>query len=78
VADYRAYTVGSDEHFIGYEPLVCADDAAAIERAKRLVEAHDIELWCGERLVKRLTAAGKADGDATSHEVIDGRMVPKR
>jgi hypothetical protein len=37
VAKYRAYTVGHDGHFIGFEPLVCADDADAIENAKRLV-----------------------------------------
>jgi len=52
--DYRAYTVGRDGHFIGFEPLVCGDDAEAIEKAKRLVRACDVELWCGLRLVIRL------------------------
>jgi hypothetical protein len=52
--DYRAYTVGRDGHFIGFEPLVCGDDAEAIEQAKRLVGACDVELWCGPRLVIRL------------------------
>jgi hypothetical protein len=56
VAEYRAYTVGRDGHFIGYQPLVCADDYEAIEKARRLVEGHDIELWSGARLVKRLIA----------------------
>jgi hypothetical protein len=54
VADYRAFTVGSDGHFIGFEPLICADDAEAIERAERLVDRQDVELWCGDRLVIRL------------------------
>jgi hypothetical protein len=54
VAEYRAYTVGSDGHFIGYEPLICDDDAEAVERAKRLVDGHDVELWSGPRLVIRL------------------------
>jgi hypothetical protein len=44
MADYRAYFVGRDGHFVGYEPLVCADDVEAIEKAKRLVDANDIEL----------------------------------
>jgi hypothetical protein len=35
--DYRAYTVGRDGHFTGFEPLVCADDAEAIEVATRLL-----------------------------------------
>jgi hypothetical protein len=55
VADYRAYTVGLDGHFTGYEPLVCADDAEAIERAKRLVAGRDVELWSGARLVVRFS-----------------------
>jgi hypothetical protein len=57
VTDYRAYTVGSDRHFVGYEPLVCVDDDEAIDKAKRLVDGRDIELWSGGRFVKRLNAA---------------------
>jgi hypothetical protein len=52
--DYRAYTVGNDGHFIGFEPLICADDREAIERAKRLSTGFVVELWSGPRLVDRL------------------------
>ena len=55
VAEYRAYTVGRDGHFIGFEPLVCDDDSQAIEKTTRLVDGHDIELWCADRLVTRLS-----------------------
>jgi hypothetical protein len=48
VADYRTFTVGDDGHFIGFEPMICDDDAEAIEKAKRLVHGHDVELWCGD------------------------------
>jgi hypothetical protein len=54
--EYRAYTVGSDGHFMGFEPLTCTDDAEAIGKTKWLVHDHDIELWCGTRLVIRLKA----------------------
>jgi hypothetical protein len=54
VAEYRAFVVGRDGHFSGFEPLVCADDAEAIEEAKRLIDGHDIELWSGARFVIRL------------------------
>jgi hypothetical protein len=54
MAEYRAYIVGVDGHFIDFEPLICNDDDGAIEKAKRLVDGHDVELWCGERLVIRL------------------------
>jgi hypothetical protein len=52
--EYRAYIVGPDGHFTGYEPLVCGSDSEAIENAKRLVHDHDVELWSGARFVVRL------------------------
>jgi hypothetical protein len=55
VAEYRAFTVGRDGHFLGFEPLICVDDAEAVLQAKRLVGIHDVELWSGDRLVIRLT-----------------------
>ena len=53
MAEYRAYVVGHDGHFIRFEPLICADDAEAIAKAKRLVADHDVELWSGKRFVIR-------------------------
>ena len=41
MTEYRAYTVGLEGHFIGFEPLVCHDDAEALTKAKRLVEGND-------------------------------------
>jgi hypothetical protein len=54
MADYRAYTVGSDGHFIDYQGFACDNDAEATERARQLVNGHDIELWSGERFIIRL------------------------
>jgi hypothetical protein len=51
------------------EPLVCANDAEAIEKAKRLVGSHALELWSGERFVKRLTASNSPVGNAVTHVV---------
>jgi hypothetical protein len=59
MTEYRAYTVGTDGHFIGYQPLVCADDTEAIARARLLVDGHDIELWSGDRLVIRISQKPK-------------------
>jgi hypothetical protein len=55
VAEYRAYSVGRDGHFDGIEPLTCADDAEAIEKAKQLVDGQDVELWKGARLAARFS-----------------------
>jgi hypothetical protein len=54
VAEYRAFTVGADGHFVGFEPIVCDTDDQAIERAKRLVKGHGIEVWSGGRLIAKL------------------------
>jgi hypothetical protein len=59
IAEYRAFPVGIDGHFIGFEPLFCASDDEAIANAKRLVVGHAVELWCGARLVLRIEAATK-------------------
>ena len=59
MAEYRAYTIGLDGHFVGSQALTCADDAEAIAKAERFVDGHDIELWSGDRLVVRLVRKPK-------------------
>jgi hypothetical protein len=54
MADYRVYTVGLDGRFLGFEFLVCTDDAEAIKKAKLLVGDRSIELWNEARFVIRL------------------------
>jgi hypothetical protein len=49
-----AYSVGPDGYQIAVKALDCADDVEAAEKAKGLVEGHDIELWCGVRFVIRI------------------------
>ena len=51
MADYRAYLIGSDGHFFDAVHLDCADDVEAMEKAKQLVDGHDIELWQRDRRV---------------------------
>jgi hypothetical protein len=74
--DYRAYIVGDDGHFIGYEPIVCDNDSDATEKAQRLSNRGPVELWSGPRQVARL-AAGEISDYAITHQMHDGRMVSK-
>jgi hypothetical protein len=53
MADYRAYVVGEDGHFVRAVELVCLDDETAKEYAKQLVDGHDVELWQLERLIAK-------------------------
>jgi hypothetical protein len=41
---YRAYLIVRDGQIIRRVDLECDDDSAATERAKQLVDFHDIEL----------------------------------
>jgi hypothetical protein len=43
--EYRIYFIGEDGHFKSSVGLECADDSKAEEKAKQLVDGHDIELW---------------------------------
>jgi hypothetical protein len=54
--EYRAFFLGDDGHFRGFEPMICADDAEASAKAKRLVDDVDVELWSGSRHVIQLEA----------------------
>ena len=49
--EFRAYVIGSDGHIKLSIDLICADDDAAKERAKALVDGHDIELWQLDRKI---------------------------
>jgi hypothetical protein len=51
MVEYRVYLIGSDGHFYRSVALNCADDAEAVEGAKRLLDGHDIELWQSDRKV---------------------------
>src|SRR6478736_8631205 len=54
VTEYRAYLLGRDGRIQGFEPLSCADDAAAIVAARRLIAPHGVEVWQGARRVVTL------------------------
>jgi len=43
--DYRAYVIGPDGHVRQRFDLWCATEGEAKERAKQLVDGHDVELW---------------------------------
>ena len=48
MSHYRAY-FGNDGRIQKAVDLDCADDEAATESAKQLVDGHDVELWQGVR-----------------------------
>jgi hypothetical protein len=57
VKDYRAFTIGQDGHISGAEGFNAADDEEALQKARRLVDGHDVEIWQLERKVGLIKAA---------------------
>ena len=54
---YRAYIIGRDSQFQKAVQLDSANDNAAIESAKQLIDDYDIEVWQQDRLVTKLTTS---------------------
>ena len=61
--EYRAYVLDRDGKIQSYEPIVCADDDAAIATAKRLVDGHGVELWQGARKIITMTIEAHEGGE---------------
>jgi hypothetical protein len=79
MANYRAYIVGAGGHFVNSRAFVCDSDSNATVWATQLFDpGREVELWCGARLVRRLGVNSEPQTDAVSHEIIEGRMVPKK
>ena len=52
MAEYRAYILTPDDHITVAVDLFCEDDEAAKERAKQLVNGHDVKLWQFDRKIE--------------------------
>ena len=49
--EYRAYLVRPDGRIQSRVDLICEHEEAAKEKAKRLVDGHDVELWQLDRKI---------------------------
>ena len=56
MGEYQAYVLGEDGHIKQRIDLVCADDDAAKEQARQLVNGHDVELWQLDRQIATFTS----------------------
>jgi hypothetical protein len=52
--EYRAYVIGQDGHIELRVDFVCADEQAAKESAKQLLNGRDVELWQGANLIETI------------------------
>jgi hypothetical protein len=56
MVEYRVYTVDDDGHIVKSTPLICDDDAQAMQQAREICKGDTLEIWSGERFVARLSA----------------------
>jgi hypothetical protein len=54
---YRAYIMGWDGHILSAVNFYCENDDTAKERAKQLVDGHDVELWQLDRKISVFLSA---------------------
>jgi hypothetical protein len=50
---YRAYFIGRDGHFMKAVDIVCDNDEAAKEQARRMADGFDVELWLQHRRIEK-------------------------
>jgi hypothetical protein len=77
MTDYRACVIGPDGGTSLSRKFVGDNDEQAIRWAMQIQKNNPVELWSGERLVKRLDPLRSPSHNADSHEVHEGRMIPK-
>jgi hypothetical protein len=63
--EYRAFVIGKNGHFTGLKEFTAANDEAAVDRARQMIDGADLELWQLDRFVTRLSAQSR-DGDRSS------------
>ena len=51
--DYRADIIDVDGRVVRAIDLVCPSDGVAKEHARSLLDAQDVELWSGSRMVAK-------------------------
>ncbi|MHC2017206.1 hypothetical protein [Methylobacterium sp. CM6247] len=54
---YRVFLLAKTGGVIGMVPFAVQDDSEAVERAKAMVDGHDIELWDGSRFIEHFPPA---------------------
>ncbi|MCS3497630.1 hypothetical protein M2189_003412 [Bradyrhizobium japonicum] len=57
VKDYRAYLLDQDGHIFGAHGFDAVDDEEALQKARRLVDGHDVEIWQLARKVGQIKTA---------------------
>jgi hypothetical protein len=61
VPDYRSYLISLAGSILAANDLACADDEAAIAKAKALYHPHTFEVWLAKHRIYPPSAAGLSE-----------------
>jgi hypothetical protein len=76
LANYRIYLLTTADRIDDFRIATCVSDAEAASAAKRLLRDHLLaEIWCGGRLVGRVS---RATAEADLPVECDGHLIPPR
>jgi hypothetical protein len=56
MAPYLIIAVGLNGHFVSVKEIMASSDAAALNRARQLLDRFDLEVWSGGRKIGELSA----------------------
>lgn len=48
---YRAYVFDDDGYILGFDKMICRDDAEALQKVSHLLDDQEVEVWTGPRPV---------------------------
>ena len=65
MAPYSIFTVGPNGHFVSVKEIMASSDAAALERARQLLDQLDLEVWSGGRKIAGLSARRRTPAEAS-------------
>jgi hypothetical protein len=55
VTPYSIFAVGLNGHFVWAKEIMASSDAAALARARQLLNQYDLEVWSGGRKIGRVS-----------------------
>ena len=55
--EYRAYLLDAERHILSRVDLMCEDDAEAVSEAQQHTDGYDVEVWQGQRRVRKLSGS---------------------
>ena len=64
--EYRLYCIGNDGRVENRHDVYENDDLGALDRARALCHAYDVEIWQDDQLITRVAKDGTASWKLTS------------